>query len=134
MPFTVQQLIESCPRPVTVLPDDPVSKALEDRSYCRRKWEQLEKNKLGCFAISNHLVGQAVCDRIDARHKSILPPYVWGDGKEEGVRSRAAEEMKNTARAAALLGVPRWGFLNVHPSLLPLYRGRSKPIPLPSWE
>jgi methionyl-tRNA formyltransferase len=24
---------------------------------------------------------------------------------------------------AALLGVPRWGFLNVHPSLLPHYRG-----------
>jgi methionyl-tRNA formyltransferase len=28
---------------------------------------------------------------------------------------------------AALLGVPRWGFLNIHPSLLPHYRG---PYPL----
>ncbi len=77
-----------------------VSKALEDRSYCRRKWEQLEKHKLACFAISNHLVGQAVCDLIDERHKAILPAHVWGDGKPEGVRKRAAAEMMDTARAA----------------------------------
>ncbi len=42
-------------------------------------------------AISTHLVGQAVCDPIDKRHKEILPPHVWGDGKSEGVRQRAAE-------------------------------------------
>ena len=30
---------------------------------------------------------------------------VWGDGDPEGVRQRAAEEMKNTARAAAKFGV-----------------------------
>ena len=29
MPFTVQQLIEGCPKPMTVLPDDPANKALE---------------------------------------------------------------------------------------------------------
>jgi sugar phosphate isomerase/epimerase len=39
------------------------------------------------------------------RHKSILPPHIWGDGNPEGVRQRAAEEMKNTARAAAKFGV-----------------------------
>ncbi|HCO12849.1 MAG TPA: AP endonuclease, partial [Gemmatimonadetes bacterium] len=50
-------------------------------------------------------VGQAVCDNIDERHKSILPEHVWGDGAEEGVRARAADEMKLTARAAANLGV-----------------------------
>jgi sugar phosphate isomerase/epimerase len=50
-------------------------------------------------------VGQAVCDRIDERHKSILPDRIWGDGKEDGVRARAAEEMKNTARAAAKMGL-----------------------------
>jgi sugar phosphate isomerase/epimerase len=77
-----------------------VSKALEDRSYCKRKWEMLQKNKLECYAISNHLVGQAVCDVIDARHKAILPPHVWGDGKPESVRKRAAAEMMDTARAA----------------------------------
>ncbi|HOB76147.1 MAG TPA: sugar phosphate isomerase/epimerase family protein [Phycisphaerae bacterium] len=77
-----------------------VDKALEDQSYCKRKWELLEKHGLGCFAISNHLVGQAICDNIDERHKSILPPRIWGDGKPEGVRSRAAAEMMDTARAA----------------------------------
>src|SRR5690606_18478090 len=77
-----------------------VPNALQDGRCCKRKWELLEKNKLVCFAISNHLVGQAVCDNIDERHKSILPPHVWGDGKPEGVRKRAAAEMMDTARAA----------------------------------
>ena len=35
----------------------------------------------------------------------MLPPEVWGDGDPEGVRRRAAERMKDTARAAAQLGV-----------------------------
>ncbi|HEY7234389.1 MAG TPA: sugar phosphate isomerase/epimerase family protein, partial [Gemmatimonadaceae bacterium] len=46
------------------------------------------------------------CDRIDERHKSILPSRVWGDGRPERVQQRAADEMQNTARAAAKLGVP----------------------------
>jgi hypothetical protein len=37
--------------------------------------------------------------------KAIVPPRIWGDGDPEGVRQRAAEEMKDTARAAARLGV-----------------------------
>lgn len=77
-----------------------VSKALEDRSYCKRKWEVLQKHKLECYAISSHLVGQSICDLIDERHKQILPEHVWGDGKPEGVRKRAAAEMMDTARAA----------------------------------
>jgi sugar phosphate isomerase/epimerase len=82
-----------------------VDKALEDDGYVRRKRDLLEKYNLGCWAISNHLVGQCVCDPIDNRHKGILPPRLWGDGDPEGVRQRAAEEMKNTARAAKLFGV-----------------------------
>ena len=57
------------------------------------------------LAIGAHLVGQCVCDPIDERHHAILPPEVWGDGEPENVRRRAAERMKDTARAAALLGV-----------------------------
>lgn len=82
-----------------------VDKALADAGYCTRKREVLEKHDLQVFAISNHLVGQAVCDTIDERHKMILPPHIWGDGKPEGVNKRAAEEMKATAKAAQKLGV-----------------------------
>jgi sugar phosphate isomerase/epimerase len=82
-----------------------VSKALESDTYVREKRELLERHGLQALAISNHLVGQAVCDPIDARHKGIVPPHVWGDGDPEGVRQRAAEEIKNTARAAAAFGV-----------------------------
>lgn len=82
-----------------------VGKALEDDGYVRRKHELLESNGLQCYAISNHLVGQAVCDNIDSRHKAILSAEIWGDGDPEGVRQRAAEEIKNTARAAAAFGV-----------------------------
>jgi sugar phosphate isomerase/epimerase len=76
-----------------------------DEAYCREKREILDKYGLSVFAISNHLVGQAVADRIDLRHKSILPDYVWGDGDPEGVRRRAAQEMIRTGEAARNLGV-----------------------------
>ena len=82
-----------------------VDKALADDGYCRRKRDLLNSLDLQCHAISAHLVGQAVCDVIDERHKSILPPAVWGDGKPAGVNQRAAEELKNTARAAKRFGV-----------------------------
>jgi sugar phosphate isomerase/epimerase len=83
-----------------------VDKALKDDGYVERQREILKGNGLECFAIGNHLVGQAVCDfPIDERHRATLPPHVWGDGDPEGVRQRAAEEMENTARAASRLGV-----------------------------
>jgi len=69
-------------------------------AYLKSKWEQIADHGLNCYAISNHLVGQAVCDNIDKRHAPILPPHVYGDGEPEGVRQRAAEEIKLTARAA----------------------------------
>jgi sugar phosphate isomerase/epimerase len=77
-----------------------VQRALADDGWCRRTWELLEGHGLACFAISNHLVGQAVCDRVDERHRAILPARVWGDGEPEGVRTRAAHEMIDTGRAA----------------------------------
>ena len=82
-----------------------VDKALEDDGYCQSRWDILKKNGLSCVAISNHLVGQAMCDNIDARHEAILPPRIWGDGNPAGVQARACEEMADTARAAAKLGV-----------------------------
>ena len=82
-----------------------VDKALSEDDYCSKKRELLESNNLQCHAISAHLVGQAVLDNIDARHQSILPDYVWGDGDPAGVNERAAEELKQTARAAQKFGV-----------------------------
>jgi sugar phosphate isomerase/epimerase len=83
-----------------------VNKALENDSYIRDKHDLLAKYGLQCFAISVHLVGQCVCDHpIDQRHKGIIPSRIWGDGEPEGVRLRAAEEVMNTARAAAQFGV-----------------------------
>lgn len=81
-----------------------VSKA--DTSYCEQKLEQLNKSDLNVYALSNHLVGQAVCDTIDLRHKAILPDYVWGNGNPADVQKRAADEMIKTGIAAKQLGVP----------------------------
>ncbi|MEX0700939.1 MAG: sugar phosphate isomerase/epimerase [Planctomycetales bacterium] len=82
-----------------------VDKALADDTYCAARRELLERHDLRLFAVSNHLVGQAVLDLIDERHRAILPEHVWGDGDPAGVNRRAAEEMKRTARAAQKLGV-----------------------------
>lgn len=83
-----------------------VEQALRDPAYIPAKRAMLDRYGLSVYAISNHLVGQAVCDHpIDQRHQGILPGRIWGDGEPEGVRRRAAEEIKNTARAAAELGV-----------------------------
>jgi len=82
-----------------------VDKALKDDNYCKAKRELLKKHGLQVFAISTHLVGQAVCDNIDERHKAILPPDVWGDGDPEGVRKRAAKAVIQAAKAAKKLGV-----------------------------
>jgi sugar phosphate isomerase/epimerase len=78
----------------------------DDAAYVAGRKAILEKNGLNVWTISNHLAGQAVCDDpIDQRHRDILNDRVWGDGEPEGVRQRAAEEMKMTARMAAALGV-----------------------------
>ncbi len=83
-----------------------IDKALEDDAYIQSRWDILNKYGLKCWAISVHLTGQCVCDDpIDERHQSVLPARIWGDGKPEGVRQRAAEEIKNAARAASKFGV-----------------------------
>ena len=77
--------------------------ALADDGYARGRRELLERHGLGVWAIGAHLVGQAVCDPIDARHRAILPPEVWGDGEPEGVRRarRRAHEGHRARRGAA---------------------------------
>ncbi len=80
-----------------------VTQANKDKNYCKKRWEILHDFDLTSYSISNHLVGQAVCDLIDDRHKEILPEHVWGDGDPEAVRKRAAKEMIATAKACRKL-------------------------------
>ena len=83
-----------------------VDRALREDGYLAGRHALLDQYGLRCWAISNHLAGQAVCDHpIDRRHQAILPARIWGDGEPEGVRRRAAAELADTARAAAAFGV-----------------------------
>jgi sugar phosphate isomerase/epimerase len=77
-----------------------VDAAVSSKKYVHDKWALLKAHGLTCHAISNHLVGQAVCDLIDERHQAILAPAIWGDGEPEGVRKRAAKQLALTAKAA----------------------------------
>jgi sugar phosphate isomerase/epimerase len=84
-----------------------IHRAVNEPGYVEERKEILASYNLKAWALANHLVGQAVCDNpIDERHQGILPERLWGDGEAEGVRQRAAEEMKDAARAAAKMGIP----------------------------
>ena len=84
-----------------------IHRAVNEPGYVEDRKEILASYNLKAWALANHLVGQAVCDNpIDERHLGILPERLWGDGEAEGVRQRAAEEMKDAARAAAKMGIP----------------------------
>ena len=102
-----------------------VDRALAEPDYVKKKWALLAKHGLTCHAISTHLVGQAVCDLIDERHKAILPTDVWGDGQPEGVRQRAAEKVKATARAARKFFNARRGGDTSSPAVVNGFTGSS---------
>jgi sugar phosphate isomerase/epimerase len=82
-----------------------VDRVLAEPGYAAERRALLVDHDLECWALGAHLVGQAVCDPVDERHRAVLPPEVWGDGEPEGVRRRAAARMQDTARAAAALEV-----------------------------
>lgn len=95
-----------------------------DPAYYQGIRDLLAKYDLKLYTISTHLIGQAVCDKIDGRHQAILPDYIWGDGDSEGVHQRASEELIRTAHAAKMLGVdtvvgftgsPIWAYLYSFP-------------------
>jgi sugar phosphate isomerase/epimerase len=81
-----------------------VPRALREPEYCREVRGILDARGLSCSVLSTHLVSQAVCDLVDERHRPFLPESIWGDGEPEGVRRRAEERVKDTARAAAAFG------------------------------
>ena len=81
-----------------------VDRAAVDAAYCAGLRELLQEQNLGCWAISNHLAGQLVCDPNDERSDAFAPDAFAGD--PEAKRAWAVETMKHTARAAQNLGVP----------------------------
>jgi len=91
----------------------------------KEKWELLNDNGLDCFSVSNHLVGQAICDLIDTRHQAILPESVWGDGKPDGVRKRAAKHMVKTAKVARKFFDAKFGIDKGQPFTINGFTGSS---------
>ena len=81
-----------------------VERAAADPAYCAAQRALLEAQGLGCWAISNHLAGQLVCDPNDERSDAFAPAALAGD--PEAKRAWAVEAMKQTARAARNLEVP----------------------------
>jgi hypothetical protein len=62
-----------------------VDRALGEDGYLAGRHALLAKYELRCWAISNHLVGQAVCDHpIDVRHQGILPARICPRGFASG--------------------------------------------------
>ncbi len=80
-----------------------VQEALRDDAYCQGRHDLLGRYGLKCFAISCHLTGQLTCDVLDERTDPWAPPEVRGDSEKK--RAWAIQEIKDTARAAAKLGV-----------------------------
>ena len=82
---------------------DP-NRGATDKKYCEDKKKLLKKYGLECWAISNHLAGQLICDpNNDTRSDAFAPPELAGDA--EGKRAWAIESMKNSAKAAKNMGV-----------------------------
>lgn len=105
-----------------------VQRALAEDGYSQKKLDLLTRHGLSIAVLAAHRVGQAVCDPIDARHRALLPDYVWGDGDPEEVQQRAAEEIVATVRGAQKLGVavvsgftgsPLWSYVNGYPPATP---------------
>ncbi|AKJ64393.1 sugar phosphate isomerase/epimerase family protein [Kiritimatiella glycovorans] len=105
---------------------DP-DRGAQDAAYARGRHELLAKHGLKCFAISNHLAGQLVCDpNDDARTDAFAPEDCAGDAEKK--REWAIETTKNAARTAKNMGLsvvngftgsPVWHMLYSFPPLPP---------------
>src|SRR5438445_8019382 len=65
-----------------------VQRALSEDDYSQQKLDLLARHELTVPVLSNHRVGQAIGDTIDARHQALVPDYVWGDGDPDEVPQR----------------------------------------------
>jgi sugar phosphate isomerase/epimerase len=101
-----------------------VQRALSEDDYCEKKLALLNRQEMTAPVVGCHRLTQALCDPIDARHRDLVPDYVWGDGDPAGVQQRAVEEVRATARAAQKLGAavlsgfsgsPVWSYVVGYP-------------------
>ncbi len=83
-----------------------VFEAAKSKAYCKKKIDLLAKNGLKCWAISNHLAGQMVCDPNDDERSDnfgSLPKDC--NGSAEKKRAWAVSSMKAAAKAAKNMGI-----------------------------
>ncbi len=83
-----------------------VFEAAKSKAYCKKKIDLLAKNGLKCWAISNHLAGQMVCDPNDDERSDnfgSLPKEC--NGSAEKKRAWAVSSMKAAAKAAKNMGI-----------------------------
>lgn len=83
-----------------------VFKGAESAAYCKAQKATLKKAGLSCWAISNHLAGQLVCDPNDdcrSDNFGMLPKKCNGNAEKK--RAWAVEAMKASARAAKNMGI-----------------------------
>ncbi|AEV28753.1 sugar phosphate isomerase/epimerase [Sphaerochaeta pleomorpha str. Grapes] len=80
-----------------------VQKALSDPTYVPYVLGLLKDNGLQCLALSAHLSGQCVCDQWDERLDTFAPAPLAG--QPEAIRLWAIQEMKDTAKAAHMMGI-----------------------------
>ena len=83
-----------------------VFEAAKSKAYCKKKIDLLAKNGLKCWAISNHLAGQMVCDPNDDERSDnfgSLPKECNGSAAKK--RAWAVSSMKAAAKAAKNMGI-----------------------------
>ncbi|MFO0877230.1 MAG: sugar phosphate isomerase/epimerase [Gemmataceae bacterium] len=102
-----------------------VQRVLGEDDHAEARLDLLRRLELEVPVLSCHRVSQAVGDLVDARHRALVPDYVWGDGDPAGVQARATEEVIATLRAAQRLGAgvvagfmgsPIWSYVVGYPS------------------
>ena len=82
-----------------------IQRGLAEDAYAPARLDLLARYNLQLMAVAAHKVSQAVSDSIAEHHQALLPDYVWGDGKPDGVRERASAELAATFKLAEKLGV-----------------------------
>ncbi|MBQ6471687.1 MAG: sugar phosphate isomerase/epimerase [Victivallales bacterium] len=81
-----------------------VFEAAMSKKYCSAKLALLKKYNLGCWAISNHLAGQLICDpNNDGRSDGFAPAELKGKSEEQ--RKWGVKSMLAAAKAAKNMGV-----------------------------